>query len=179
MSGHKIYGPKGSGFLYVKSTTPFSPILFGGGQEFGYRAGTENVLGIVGLGYAVRLLAQKKAHHIKRISLLAEYMRSQLVQKTGACLTLSDHVAPHIIHVFFEGSDGETLLMNLDLAGIAASHGSACTSGSLTVSHVLRACGYTSEQARGGIRFSIGKHTTKRDIDYLIRVLQRILSEKS
>ncbi|KIL41061.1 cysteine desulfurase [Gordoniibacillus kamchatkensis] len=160
LSAHKIYGPKGVGLLYMRSTLAFPPYLYGGNQERKRRSGTENVAGIVGFAKAAQLFAQDVAANNAAI----ERLRDTLLQRLAAALgpdgfAVSGHPVhrvPHIINISFFGLDTETLLMNLDLEGVAASSGSACTAGSLETSHVLQAMNLPDEVTRTAIRFSLG-----------------------
>lgn len=177
LSGHKIYGPKGVGALYVRRGTKIRPFIHGGAQERKLRAGTENVPGIVGLGKAAELarleLPERQAH-------LTE-LRDYLIE---GVLSSIDHVRlnghrtlrlPGNANFSFEYVEGESLLLSLDLAGIAASSGSACTSGSLEPSHVLLSIGLPHEVAHGSLRLTIGRENTKEDIDFVLTVLPDIV----
>ncbi|NLG87381.1 MAG: cysteine desulfurase NifS [Firmicutes bacterium] len=178
LSGHKIYAPKGVGALYVRRGTKIKPFIHGGAQERKFRAGTENVPGIVGLGKAAELarleLPERRAHLIE--------LRDYLIE---GVLGSIDHVRlnghrtcrlPGNANFSFEFVEGESLLLSLDLAGIAASSGSACTSGSLEPSHVLLAIGLPHEIAHGSLRLTLGRENTKEDIDYVLSVLPDIVN---
>ncbi|MFH1368475.1 MAG: cysteine desulfurase family protein [Elusimicrobiota bacterium] len=178
-SGHKIYGPKGIGVLFVKKGTPFCPFIRGGHQEKGRRAGTENTLGIIGVGKAVEMRKKEMtAEHTRLLQLknrLKEDIRKNIpdIQFNGHptdCLTGT-------LNVSFLGAEGEAILLYLDLAGIAVSTGSACASGSLAPSHVLLAMGLEAEQAHGSIRMSLGRDTTEKDIDYTLKNLIEIIAK--
>lgn len=159
-SAHKLYGPKGTGGLYVNKRVSIPPYLVGGSQERKRRAGTENVAGIVGFAHAVELAVQEREFNRRHVEQLRREMIDRLTQQLGAeTFIVNGHptdVLPHILNVSFPGTDTETMLMSLDLAGIAAASGSACTSGSLELSHVLRAMRLPEETMRSAIRFSFG-----------------------
>jgi len=176
-SAHKFYGPKGVGFLYVKKGTFIIRQQDGGGQEFNLRAGTENVAFIVGLGKALELVMKNKDKEKKRLTLLRDYLIENCKLKIENCY-LTGHPSkrlPHIASIVVPGAEGEAMLLHLDDKGIAASSGSACTSGTLEPSHVLLAMGIKPEIAHGSLRFSLGKGTKKEDIDYLLDVLPGIV----
>jgi cysteine desulfurase len=178
LSGHKIYAPKGIGVLYVRNGTPISRWNDGGGQEHQLRAGTENVPYIVGLGKALELVQQDKVQSAKRIEKLKERLIAGVLKIPGTKLTgHPTKQAPHIASFIIQGAEGEAILLLLDEAGIAASSGSACTSGLLEPSHVLTAMGYQPQEAHGSLRFSLGKQTTGEEIDYVIKVLPGIVEK--
>ncbi|MCK5084656.1 MAG: cysteine desulfurase [Candidatus Pacebacteria bacterium] len=172
LSGHKIYGPKGVGALYVRQGTKIKSIQQGGEQEHNFRAGTHNVPGIVGLGKAISLVSEnrKKMEETRK---LRDYFIDEVLENiTGANLNgPKEFRLPHNINMSFKGVEGESLLMMLDADGIAVSTGSACSSASLAPSHVLSAMGIPPEIAHASIRFTLGKDTTKEDIDYTLKVL--------
>ncbi|MFD2369815.1 cysteine desulfurase family protein [Brevibacillus sp. GCM10020057] len=158
VSAHKINGPKGVGALYLARKTPISPIVHGGSQERKRRAGTENLAGIVGFAEATRVTAEEMDARVAKYRRMKEEMES-VWKLTGIAYRINGHpeaVLPHIFNVSFIGAHTETMLMNLDLANIAASSGSACTSGSLELSHVLRAMNLDDAIAQSAIRFSFG-----------------------
>ncbi|WNQ13019.1 cysteine desulfurase family protein [Paenibacillus aurantius] len=167
-SAHKIQGPKGIGALYAAGQTKLSPQLFGGTQERSRRAGTENVAGIVGFAEAVRLAYEDLPAKRDKLNTLRTVMIRELEQtltKEGFVINGDpDHRLPHILNVSFPGVSSETMLMNLDLAGIAAASGSACTSGSLELSHVLKAMNLPEEVMRSAVRFSFGPGTTEEEV---------------
>lgn len=166
-AAHKIGGPKGTGALYYSSKTSLSPILFGGSQERKKRAGTENVAGIVGFAEAVRLAVQSQPEKRRKLEHLRSRMIDALKEQLDDSFTVNGHPKerlPHILNVSFPGTKTETVLMNLDLEGIAASGGSACSSGSLELSHVLKAMGLSDDIASSAIRFSFGSQTTEEDV---------------
>jgi cysteine desulfurase len=166
LSGHKLHCPKGVGALYVNRKARFHPMLIGGGQESGRRGGTENVAGIVGLGLACELAGAALAHEETAVRALRDtFERRVLAEIPGATLNGDpDHRLPNTTSLAFEGCDGEGLLVLLDRAGVCASAGSACTTGSLTPSHVLTAMGMSADRARATLRFSFGRFNTEADV---------------
>ncbi len=173
LSGHKFYGPKGTGVLYIRRGTPFMPQQLGGGQERERRSGTENIPGIVGLATALEL-AQEERHQTWRHCLALRDDIVRRVQQEIPRAELNGHLRerlPNNINFSFEDAEGEAMLLGLDMAGIAASSGSACSSGSLEPSHVLLALGQTAEVARGSLRLTLGKGNTPDDVDYLMSTL--------
>lgn len=160
LSAHKIYGPKGIGLLYMRSNLVLPPYLYGGNQERKRRSGTENVAGIVGFAKAAELFAREATSQSAKVEQLRSAMLQRLAAELGADAFVVNGNAvnrvPHIVNISFFGLDTETLLMNLDLEGVAASSGSACTSGSLETSHVLQAMYLPGEVTRTAIRFSFG-----------------------
>ena len=178
MSGHKFYGPKGIGALYVRTGVNFEKFVNGGHQERNKRAGTENVAGIVGMGKAIELAYQNLEEHNKKIKELRDYYVEQVKEKIPYIKINGDMEKrlPGNSNISFRFIEGEGLLLNLDLKGICASSGSACTSGSLDPSHVLLAIGLPHEIAHGSLRISIGKYNTRKEIDYLIENLVEIVN---
>ena len=178
LSGHKFYGPKGIGALYVRTGVPFEKYISGGHQERNKRAGTENVAGIVGLGKAIELAYENLEEHNKKIKELRDYYIEQVKEKIPYIKINGDmeNRLPGNSNISFRFIEGEGLLLNLDLKGICASSGSACTSGSLDPSHVLLAIGLPHEIAHGSLRISIGKYNTKEEIDYLVENLVEIVN---
>ncbi len=177
-SGHKIYGPKGVGALYVRQGSRLSPLQSGGQQEKNLRSGTLNTPGIVGLGKAVSLLTpEKQEKNNQKIAKLRDYLVEGLTQKIPDIYLTTDrrNSTPAHAHVIFRGAEGESVLVSLDLEGIAVSTGSACASQDLHPSYVLEAMGVKAEEANSCIRFSLGKHTTKKEIDQVIKVLPGIV----
>lgn len=177
LSAHKFYGPKGVGALYVKKGIKFDKFISGGHQEKNKRAGTENVAGIVGLGKAIELAYQDFEEHNEKIKKLRDYYVEQ-VEKRIPYIKINGDLNNRLVgnsNISFRFIEGEGLLLNLDLKGICASSGSACTSGSLDPSHVLLAIGLPHEIAHGSLRISIGKYNTKEEIDYLIESLVEIV----
>ncbi len=179
MSAHKFYGPKGMGALYVKTGVNFEKIQDGGHQERNMRAGTENVAGIVGLGKAIELAYKNFDEYNEKLTSLRDYYISQVEEKIPN-IKLNGHKTrrlPGNANISFIGVDGEALLLNLDLKGICASSGSACTSGSLDPSHVLVAIGLSSEIAQGSLRVTFGDENTKEDVEYLVQSLVEIVEK--
>ncbi|MSQ07089.1 MAG: aminotransferase class V-fold PLP-dependent enzyme [Dehalococcoidia bacterium] len=173
LSGHKFYGPKGTGVLYIRRGTPFLPLLIGGGQERERRSGTENIPGIVGLATALELADGSREETSAHCAGLRDHI-IRYITETIPDVHLNGHPAPRLpnnVNFSFEGVQGEPILLGLDLAGIAASSGSACSSGSLEPSHVLLALGQTAEQARGSLRITLGKSNTQEEVDYTLKVL--------
>ena len=176
LAAHKFYGPKGAGLLFVRSGTPIHSIQHGGAHENQRRAGTENVAAIVGMAEAARLAVQDLEAESARQGVLRDRLWAH-VQKACPSARRNGHpdlCLANTLNVSFPGSDGESLLMNLDLAGICASSGSACMVGSLTPSHVLLAMGLPEPLARASVRFSLGKSTSESDIDATGRALAQI-----
>ena len=178
MSGHKFYGPKGIGALYIKNGVRFEKFIDGGHQERNKRAGTENVAAIVGIGKAIELAYKDLEEHNRKIKELRDYYVSQIKEKIPYIKINGDEEKrlPGNSNISFRFIEGEGLLLNLDLKGIYASSGSACTSGSLDPSHVLLAIGLPHEIAHGSLRISIGKYNTKEEIDYLVENLVEIVN---
>lgn len=178
LSGHKLHGPKGIGALYVRKGTKFKPLLLGGPQERRRRAGTENVPGIVGLGKAAELAAVTFEQERAQIAALRDRME-QGILRFGHCMVLGDikNRLPNTSNIAFEHVEGEAIIHNLNRAGIAASLGSACASGSMEPSHVLRAMNVPVASLRGAIRFSLSRETTGDEIDRVLHALPDILSK--
>lgn len=177
LSAHKIYGPKGVGALYIKKGVKIHSLIQGGTQERNRRAGTENVPGIVGLGEAIELITKDLDSHINKLTFLRDKLINGILEKIPYA-RLNGHPTkrlPGNVNVSFEFIDGESLILNLDMEGICASSGSACTSGSLEPSHVLLAIGRSRELARGSLRLTIGKDNTEEDIDKVLEVLPQII----
>jgi len=177
VSAHKIYGPKGVGSLYIKKGAPFFPLIHGGHQEEGLRAGTYNNLGILGFGKAAELAKRDLDEYHKRTSALRNKLRDGLLNNIPD-IKINGHpidLLPNTLNVSFAGAEGEAILLSMDLEGIEASTGSACASGSLEPSHVLLATGVGPELAHGSIRFSLGWQTTGEDVDYIIEKLPPII----
>jgi cysteine desulfurase len=180
-SAHKIYGPKGIGILYIRKGVAVDRWMHGGAQERGRRAGTENVPLAVGFAKAVALSAGRMSSESRRLELVKQRMREILLRKFPFLLVNgpAESGLPNILNVSFDSTkialDSEALLFNLDLAGIAVTSGSACTSGSVDPSHVLLAMGRDPATAKTSLRFSFGTSTTDGDIDYTIAELERIV----
>ena len=180
LSGHKVYGPKGIGALYLKRGTPFEPLLTGGGQERQRRSGTENVPGIVALGLAIELADAEREESHKHFKKLHTKLVSGIRELYPPAIfngALDEDGVPSIVNVSFVGTTGETLLIGLDFAGVCASSGSACSSASLDPSDVLLAIGLDADTAISSIRFSFGRTTTEQQIDELLQRLEEILQQ--
>ncbi|MFC1961863.1 cysteine desulfurase NifS [Chloroflexota bacterium] len=178
MSGHKLYGPKGIGALYVRSGTKLASFVHGGEQESGHRAGTENVPGMVGFGKAAELAGQEIGEESERLSHLRDGFIQGLLERIDDT-HLNGHPVkrlPNNVNVSIEFVEGEAMLLSLDLEGICASTGSACSSGSLEASHVLLAMGLPHERAHGSLRFTLGKWTTGKDIECVLDVLPGVVA---
>jgi len=175
-SAHKVYGPKGIGALYVRKGTRFDPIIVGGGHERRKRAGTENVPGIVGFGKACELLQTDAAETRERVARLRDRLIDGIVDRVEDVVVNGHRQRriPKNASLCIRGCEGEALLLHLDMRGICASSGSACTSQSLEPSHVLAAMGVPVEIAHGVLRFSLGKATTEEDIDYTINATAEV-----
>ncbi len=175
ISAHKIYGPKGVGALYVRAGTPLQPLMVGGGQERERRAGTENVAGIVGFAKATAIAELvRESESLRLTALRDEFIQQVLERVPDATLTGHPHQRlPGNAHFRFAGVPSDSLLIALDRAGIAASSGAACSAGSLEPSHVLLALGWDEDAAQQGIRFSLGRHTTRDDLTCAVEVLER------
>lgn len=174
ISGHKIGAPKGIGALYLRKGTPIKPIIHGGEQEGGLRAGTENVAGLVGLAKAVEMINISKN---KRIEKLKSYFIQKILREIpGVELnSLEKNLAPHIVNLYFKHIEGESIVLAMDLEGIACSTGSACTSQSLSPSHVIMAVYQDPKRAAGSVRFSFNQKTTKEEIDFAIDKLKKVV----
>jgi cysteine desulfurase len=177
LSGHKLHAPKGIGVLYIRKGTRFSPFIIGGHQEKGRRGGTENVPYIIGMGKAFELAKAHLEEENTRIKALRDYLEEKILEKIPNTLVNGDrvHRLPNTVSVSFEYVEGESILLLLSGLGICASSGSACTSGSLEPSHVLRAMGVPFTAAHGSIRFSLSIYNTKEEMDYIIQHLPPII----
>lgn len=179
LSAHKFYGPKGIGVLYVRKGTKVLPTQTGGGQEFGKRAGTENVAYIVGLATALRLAYE----HLESNNARIQALRDRLIQgilATVPHVSLTGHQTqrlPNNASLIFNYVEGEAILLQLDLRGVSASSGSACTTGDTEPSHVLTAMGIPPTMAHGGLRLSLGNENTQEDIDYVLSILPGIITK--
>jgi cysteine desulfurase len=179
LNGSKIYGPKGTGILYIRSGTRIHPIIHGGGQEFGLRSGTENVPGIVGFAKALEIAQRERRKESKRLIKLRDKLIKGITTKIPKSF-LNGHPTkrlPNNVNVSILDIEGEALLLYLNRNGIYASTGSACTSKSLDPSHVITAIGLPYEAAHGSIRFSLGRKTKEKDIDRVLDVLPRIVEK--
>ncbi len=180
ISSHKIYGPKGVGALFIRRGTPIQPILTGGGHEMGKRAGTHNVPGIVGLARAAEIIITDLETERRKIETLRDYFWEQLQKRIDNVL-LNGHPENRLYHnlnISFPGCDGEALLIALDMFGIAVSTGSACQSGSVEPSHVLKAMGLDNDRRTSALRFTLGRYTTRQEIDYTLQVLEQIVPQQ-
>jgi len=178
LSGHKLHAPKGIGVLYIRKGTRFSPFMIGGHQESGRRGGTENVPYVVGLGKACELAKKNMEDENTRVKALRDYLEKRILETIPNVLVNGDrnHKLPNTVSVSFEYVEGESILIMLSDLGICASSGSACTSGSLEPSHVLRAMGVPFTAAHGSIRFSLSVYNTKEEMDYILEHLPRIVA---
>ena len=170
LSGHKLHAPKGIGVLYVRKGVRFRPFLRGGHQEKGRRAGTENVPYIVGLGAAAKLAADHMQEERVNVALLRDRLEQGLLERISDCMVNGDveNRLPNTTNIAFKNVEGEAILLMLDRLGVCASSGSACTSGSLEPSHVLRAMGVPFTYAHGSIRLSLSRYSTQEEVDYVI-----------
>lgn len=179
LSGHKLHGPKGVGALYIRKGVKISNLLHGGAQERGFRAGTENLPAIVGLGKAIELAHAGLAENAARMTALRDRLISGLTARVQD-VRLNGHPTdrlPNNVNLSFAGVEGEALLLRLDLAGVAGSSGSACTSGTLDPSHVLLALGLNEAAAHGSLRLSLGTDTTEDEIDAVLDILPPIVAD--
>ncbi len=177
LSGHKIYGPKGIGILYMRQGTPISSLITGGDHEWGLRAGTENVAGIVGMGEAIEQVKSQKSK-LRGIEKLREKLVKEVLKIEGSKLngpTKKENRTPHIANFSFKGVEGEGMVISLDQEGIAVSTGSACSSKALMPSHVLMAMGLSELEAHSSLRVSLGKYTTEKEIDHFLKVLPKVV----
>lgn len=179
IAGHKIYGPKGIGAIYIKKGIKIDNLIHGGSQERNKRAGTENVAGIVGLGKAIEIAQEKLNEHMERLTELRDKLIDGLLKIPYTTLNgpRGKDRLPGNINVRFKYIEGESILLSLDFKGVCASSGSACTSGSLDPSHVLIAIGVPHELAHGSLRLTLGDKTTEEDIDYVLKVLPPIIQK--
>lgn len=179
LSGHKLHGPKGVGALYIRKWVKVDSLIHGGAQERGFRAGTENLPGIVGLGKAVELAQEGLADNAARMTALRDKLIHGLMARVPDA-RLNGHPTdrlPNNVNMSFDGVEGEALLLRLDLAGVACSSGSACTSGTLDASHVLLAMGLNEAEAHGSLRMTLGTDTTEEDIDAVLEILPPIVED--
>jgi cysteine desulfurase len=177
LSAHKLYGPKGIGALYLRKDTPFVPLIHGGSQEQGRRGSTSNVTGIVGLGKASEIAGQEMDKEYLSVKRLRDKLLDTIRKKLDG-VQLNGHPdlrLPNNIHLSIDHVEGESLLMNLDLEGIAVSSGSACSSGSTEPSHVLTALGLSPNQSRGSVRITLGRFNTDREVDFVANTLKRVV----
>ncbi len=179
LSGHKLHAPKGVGVLYVRRGTPFAPFMSGGHQEHGRRAGTENVASIIGLGAACELARQKMDEENTRVKKLRDKLERGLLSSIPRSLLNGnkEQRLPNTTNISFEYVEGEAILLHMNRYNICASSGSACTSGSLEPSHVLRAMGVPFTAAHGSIRFSLSVYNTEEEIDFVLEKMPAIIAE--
>ena len=177
LSGHKLHGPKGVGALYVRRGTKYTPFMIGGHQEKGRRGGTENVASIIGLGKACELAAAYLSDNNNQVKQLRDKLENEILKRVPNTIINGDrnHRLPNTTSIAFEYVEGESILLMMDEFGICASSGSACTSGSLEPSHVLRAMGVPFTAAHGSVRFSLSKYNTEEEIDFIIEKLPPII----
>ncbi|MBL4932002.1 cysteine desulfurase NifS [Clostridium paridis] len=177
LAGHKFYGPKGVGALYIRKGIKIENLIHGGGQERGRRAGTENIAGAVGLGKAIELAYENLEEHNKKLVALRDKLIDGLLKIPYTKLNgpKGDKRLPGNVNVGFEFIEGESILLSLDFEGVCASSGSACTSGSLDPSHVLLSIGLPHEKAHGSLRLSLGDNNTEEEVDYVLEVLPPII----
>jgi cysteine desulfurase len=179
MSAHKLYGPKGVGALYIRKGTKLMTFMHGGGQERGRRASTENVPGIVGFGKAAELVQPELNKEMERVAGLRDKLIAGILKQVDH-IHLNGHPVkrlPNNVNISVEFVEGESMCLNMDMAGICASTGSACSSASLEASHVLLAMGLDPVQAHGSLRFTLGKWTTNEEIDKVLEILPRIVTK--
>ncbi len=177
LAAHKFHGPKGAGLLYIKQGTPFEAQLLGGAQEYGMRAGTENLAAILGMAKAMEIVSIEGAANIEKLKELQRCFEESVCAIDGVLINGSSFRLANTSNVYFEGIEGESLLMNLDLQGVCVSHGSACTSGALEPSHVLTAMGYSQERVRSSVRFSFSKFNNTKEIEIVISLIKSILGK--
>jgi cysteine desulfurase len=179
ISAHKMHGPKGIGALYVRNGMKLTPLIYGGRQERGRRAGTENTPAIVGFGVAAKLAVQELQRDMNRISLLRDYLEREIVRLVPTAIRIGDrhNCLPNTLNIAFENIEADSILLMLNREWIAASSGSACTSGSLNPSHVLTAMKIPFSHLRGSVRFSLSRETTDSEVDRVIEVLQQVVSD--
>lgn len=177
-SSHKIYGPKGVGFLYIRKGIIIEPLIHGGGHEFGFRSGTENVPGIVGFAKAAELANKERERERRRLKKMRDRIIRELKKIEGCEINGSlKNRLENNINVSFRAIEGESILLKLDKKGIAVSTGSACSSKSLEPSHVLLALGLPHIAAHGSIRISLGRFNTEKEVDYLLKVFPKVIEE--
>ena len=179
LSGHKFYAPKGVGALYIRGGTRLQQLLYGGHHQRGFRPGTENVAGIVGLGKAAALARKSLADDARRISTLRDQLEQGLLSRVPHSQANGAHAprTPNTTNIIFPGIEGEALVIALDLKGLACSTGAACSSGAVEPSHVLTAIGLRPEEARASLRFSLGRHTTAADVDFALETVPAAVAQ--
>ena len=179
LSGHKLYAPKGAGALYVRSGTHLRQLLYGGHHQRGFRPGTENVAGIVGLGKAAEIARNFLSNDAQRVASLRDKLERGLLERVPQ-IRVNGALAPrtpNTTNVMFAGIEGEALVIALDLKGLACSVGAACSSGAVEPSHVLTAIGLSQEEAKSSLRFSLGRHTTGSEIDFALKVIPEAVAQ--
>jgi cysteine desulfurase len=179
LSGHKLYAPKGVGALYVRTGTRLRQLLYGGHHQRGFRPGTENVAGIVGLGKAAEIARNSLASDAQRISALRDKLEQGLLERVPH-VRVNGGLAPrtpNTTNIMFVGIEGEALVIALDLKGLACSVGAACSSGAVEPSHVLTAIGLSKEEAKSSLRFSLGRHTIESEIDFALEVIPAAVAQ--
>jgi cysteine desulfurase len=177
INGSKIYGPKGVGCLYLNRNYKIEPLIVGGGQESGLRAGTENTALIVGFGEALKLSEKSRLKESQRLKILRNYLIKRILKTIPHSRLNGDAQKrlPNNVNVSFNGIEGESMVLKLDRYGIASSTGSACTAKDLSASHVLLAIGLPEELAHGSLRLTLGRKTTKKELDYALKVLPKVI----
>ena len=179
LSGHKLHAPKGVGVLYANRRTKFAPFLTGGGQENGKRAGTQNVASIVALGKACDIAAQNIDHEGTEVRALRDAFEEGVFERVVGVHVNGDraHRLPNTTNLAFDGIDSEAVLMLLDQSHVCCSSGSACTTGSVHASHVLKAMGFSDERARASLRFSFGRFNTREEVPRAIEIVERVIAK--
>jgi cysteine desulfurase len=179
LSGHKFYAPKGIGALYIRGGTRLRQLLYGGHHQRGYRPGTENVAGIVGLGKAAEVARKLLKEDARRVSALRDRLQHGLLQRVPQSRVNggASPRTPNTTNIIFPGIEGEALLIALDLKGLACSTGAACSSGAVEPSHVLTAIGLPPEEARASLRFSLGRDTTEQEIEFALQVVPAAVAQ--
>jgi cysteine desulfurase len=179
LSGHKLYAPKGVGALYVRSGTRLRQLLYGGHHQHGFRPGTENVAGIVGLGKAAEIARRSLASDAQQVSMLRDKLECGLVERVHQVRVNGGSAprTPNTTNVMFAGIEGEALVIALDLKGLACSVGAACSSGAVEPSHVLTAIGLSQEEAKSSLRFSLGRHSTESEIAFALEVIPTAVAQ--
>ena len=179
LSAHKFYGPKGIGALYIRGGTRLRQLLYGGHHQRGFRPGTENVAGIVGLGKAAEIARESLAADARRVSTLRDKLEQGLLARVPHARVNggASSRTPNTTNLVFPGIEGEALLIALDLKGLACSTGAACSSGAVEPSHVLTAMGLPPEEARASLRFSLGRHTTESEIEFALQVVSAAVEQ--
>ena len=179
VSGHKIHGPKGSGFLWVKEKTKLKPLILGGGQQKGMRSGTENVPAIAGFGVAAKIAFNQMRSTMRHEIALRNYLIQRVLHEIPFCQLNGSHQnrLPGNANFSFEYVEGSSLLMMLDAQGICASSGSACASSSAEPSHVLTAIGLSDELAHASLRLTLGRNTTKKELDTVVSILKETIDQ--